>query len=157
MPSDTPIYKPPFQNLRDIPKVHLTEPIIFDTPDPYRPYSNTDLPFSKIAASAHYFSLLFNDIVYDKIIKSTNVYAAIKIRELEQQNPGSSSRLWIPITKPELQVWIGVVLYIAFLGTNQPTSCWNNSTRVSQVANNMSLRRYEAIRRYIHTNCYDSA
>ena len=145
-------YIPPFQNM-NIPKLNLCDPIYWETPEPSRPYSHTDLPFTNIAAPAQYFSLFFNNTILDQIVSSTNSYAAMKIHMREQENPSNSGRFWIPITRPELQIWIGIVFYMAFLGLSQPTSCWNSSTRVSQVANYMSLRRYEAIRRYIHTKC----
>ena len=52
-------YIPPFQNM-NIPKLNLCDPIYWETPEPSRPYSHTDLPFTNTAAPAQYFSLFFN-------------------------------------------------------------------------------------------------
>jgi hypothetical protein len=140
-------YRPPCQHSQDIPHEFLTIPMATDLPyeEELRtvnltPFTNTPPP-----SPLKYWRLFMTDAALDMIVTNTNAYATLKL-----QGIAGNTRAWQPLSKYELQLWIGVVLFMALRNIQAPETCWSESSRIWQVADYMPLRRFEQIRRFVH-------
>ncbi|MFX3649071.1 MAG: hypothetical protein ACE3JU_17195 [Paenibacillus sp.] len=96
---------------------------------------------------------------FAEVADNTNRYATAKFAYTgteafdefdEPVEDASYQRVWVPTSAEEIKVWIGINLYMAFLNREDPRTCWNASTGVSDIYHHMSLKRYEQIRRFFH-------
>lgn len=80
----------------------------------------TNLPdiFTSLLHPVRYFYLFFTSEIFSLLARNTNSYANQKREEWLHEDPEfpeSHHRPWYPVTPAELQIWIGINLYMAFL------------------------------------------
>lgn len=64
--------------------------------------------------------------------------------------PYSFDRPWWPTCGEEIKVWLGINLYLGYLGRTDIAGAWSSRNRIWQVYEHMSLVRFEQLRRYFH-------
>ena len=84
---------------------------------------------------------MFSDDLLDEIVYQTNLYA-------RQQNVNTTFKL----EKHELMVFIGIVLYMGVNTLPSIEDYWGTYTRVAQVVDSMSSKRFRLIRSLLHFN-----
>ena len=84
---------------------------------------------------------MFSDDLLDEIVYQTNLYD-------RQQNVNTTFKL----EKHELMVFIGIVLYMGVNTLPSIEDYWGTYTRVAQVADSMSSKRFRLIRSLLHFN-----
>src|SRR3954464_13609552 len=60
-----------------------------------------------------------------------------------------TTREWVLLTRYDLQLWIGIVLFMALRNVQVRDTCCSPQSRIWQIADYMPLRRFEQIRRFI--------
>ena len=95
----------------------------------------------EIGRPIHYFQLFFSDELLDQIVEQSNLYAC-------QVDP---NRL-LNLARSELKVFLGTVVYMSIFGLPRHRLYWSSATRVSQVADSMSRKRWEQIKKNLHFN-----
>ena len=134
--ADTPAdYHPPYQRPEDVAREFLTIPMSNELP--YRADLRTNLPFTEIASPFQYFRLLLADAALNLIVLNTNAYAARKIATFEAA--GKSLRDWQPLNEYDIQLWIGIILFMGLRNVQQPDVCWSEHSRIWQIADHMPL------------------
>lgn len=153
-------YCPPsirLSNYKEAPgREQFEDPILWETPGTDREDS-TNLPplFSEsdtLLSPILYFSLFFDDEILSFLSKMTNAYAEVKRAE-DTENLGvplPNERPWYPTCAEEIKVWIGINLYLGYLGRSDIEGLWSTTNGVWQIFDHMSLVRFEQIRRYFH-------
>lgn len=95
----------------------------------------------EIGRPIHYFQLFFSDDLLDKITEQSNLYAC----QVDPNKP-------LNLTRTELEVFIGSILYMSIFGLPRHRLYWNKSCRIPQVADSISRKRWEQIKANIHFN-----
>ncbi|XP_068130827.1 piggyBac transposable element-derived protein 4-like [Hyperolius riggenbachi] len=97
-----------------------------------------------------YLQLFFSDAVIDKIVVETNRYAAQEIAA--PRGPFSRSRMWEPITKEDLWLFLGLIILQGVVG--KPLQKWYWSTNKIIVTpffgTVMSEYRFGLIMKFLH-------
>ncbi|KAK7904676.1 hypothetical protein WMY93_017283 [Mugilogobius chulae] len=100
------------------------------------------LPRSEdVFSPVHYFKMFFSDNILSVITEQSNLYAI-------QCNPKRPLNL----STKELEQFIGTVVYMSLFGLPATRMFWSKASRVHQVADTMSLNRWEAIKKALHFN-----
>lgn len=86
-----------------------------------------------------YFKQFFSEDILDIIVGQTNLYAI----QCDANKP-------LSLTRKELEQFLGRVLYMSLFGLPGTRMFWNKACRVSQVADTMTLNRWEAIKKSLH-------
>lgn len=94
-----------------------------------------------IQSPYRYFKRFFSDDLIESIVQETNLFSV-------QQNPAKP----LDLTVDELEQFLGTVMYMSLFRLPATRMYWSRSTRVAQVADVMSLTRWEAIKRCLHFN-----
>src|SRR2546421_1316880 len=148
-PAPTPnSYIPPLQSRANVKNPEFCVPIQIDESRFYNDSHTRNLPFNELRQPLYYFSLYFSKSILSQIVDSTNAYAQRRREDTTIPN----SRLWKTLTRDELLLWLGIMLYISFLSLPSPSMCWDSKTRVRHVADYMPETRFQQILRYIHTS-----
>ncbi|RPA78035.1 hypothetical protein BJ508DRAFT_329684 [Ascobolus immersus RN42] len=147
-------YVPPrIQNHRPIPgHLHHFNPVEWDTPDTFRK-DRTKLPegFETLQDPSLYFTLFFTDEIFEFLAEMTNAYAVSKQAAIDELGDVDiQQRPWWPTCGEEIKVWIGINLYLGFLGRKNVESLWDSTNGVWQVYDYMSKTRFEQLRRFFH-------
>ncbi|XP_034066448.1 piggyBac transposable element-derived protein 2-like [Gymnodraco acuticeps] len=93
----------------------------------------------EILSPLQYFQQFFSEDILESIVQQSNLYAM-------QNNPNKPLNL----TTKELEQFLGTVVYMSLFGLPRTRMFWNKACRVSQVADTMTLNRWEAIKKYLH-------
>ena len=93
------------------------------------------------------FQYFFSMDIWDTLCTNTNLYQAFK--STSTQPPAKD------ITVGELQVWIGLIIYMGVLVLPSIKDYWGGTTRQDQMKS-MSLQRFEYIKRYFHISATSS-
>lgn len=103
-------------------------------------FERNDLPNESITASSplDYFSLFITNEIIEYIVQQTNLYST--------QSKGKS----IDVSVDEMKDFFAIKLLMGIIKLPAYTDYWNNDLRIPNVANIMSLKRYQQIRRYLH-------
>uniref|UniRef100_A0A3Q4MXL3 PiggyBac transposable element-derived protein domain-containing protein n=1 Tax=Neolamprologus brichardi TaxID=32507 RepID=A0A3Q4MXL3_NEOBR len=88
-----------------------------------------------------YFRKFFSEDILEVIVEESNLYAI-------QWDPNKPLNL----TTNELEQFLGTVVYMSLFGLPATSMFWNKATRVSKVADTMTLNRWEAIKKFLHIN-----
>lgn len=88
-----------------------------------------------------YFRKFFSEDILEVIVEESNLYAI-------QWDPNKPLNL----TTSELEQFLGTVVYMSLFGLPATSMFWNKATRVSKVADTMTLSRWEAIKKFLHIN-----
>ncbi|CAM4569051.1 unnamed protein product [Leuciscus chuanchicus] len=94
-----------------------------------------------ILSPYQYFKTFYTDDILCVIVEQSNLYAV-------QVNPNKPLNL----TTSELEQFFGTVLYMSLFGLPATRMFWRPASRVSQVADTMTLNRWEDIKRFLHFN-----
>ena len=86
-----------------------------------------------------FFSYFFHNNVLQQIASQTALYST-------QQKPNKPSR----ITEADIQRFIGVSMSMSLLRLLHARNYWSNEFLVSQIADIMTLNRFEEIKRFVH-------
>ncbi|KAL7372345.1 hypothetical protein ABVT39_014762 [Epinephelus coioides] len=86
-------------------------------------------------------SEFFCEDIFEVIVEESNLYAI-------QCDPNKPLNL----TTNELEQFLGTLVYMSLFGLSATQMFWNKATRVSQVADTMTLNRWEAIKKSLHIN-----
>ncbi|XP_042882623.1 piggyBac transposable element-derived protein 2-like [Penaeus japonicus] len=99
------------------------------------------IPPEKIHSPFHYFQTFFTTELMDDIVCQTNLYA--------QQKDANTA---FTIDREEFMVYLGVMIYMSVCSLPCIEDYWCAETRVPQVADVMSSKRFRAIRSSLHFN-----
>ena len=88
-----------------------------------------------------YFRKFFSEDILEVIIEQSNIYAI----QCDPTRP-------LNLTTKELEQFLGIVMFISLFGLPGTRMFWNKACRVPQVANTMTLNRWEAIKKHVHFN-----
>ena len=94
-----------------------------------------------VKAPYQYFQVFFYDDLLQFIVDQSNLYAV-------QVDPEAPLRL----TKAELEQYLGTVLFMTIFHLPRTRLYWASSTRVAQIADVFSRKRWEDIKKFIHFN-----
>ncbi|KAJ8367176.1 hypothetical protein AAFF_G00324550 [Aldrovandia affinis] len=86
-----------------------------------------------------YFKQFFSEDILEVIVEQSNLYAI----QCDANKP-------LNLTTKELEQFLGTVAYMSLFGLPSTCMFWNNACRVFQVADTMTLNRWEAIRTSLH-------
>ena len=114
-----------------------TKPPVYDTTFLGKEFS---LPLAEDLTPMQYFNLFWSDDITENLVTQTNLYSV--------QKSGKS----IDINKKEMERFIGIQMLMSIVSLPSYELYWSKELRVDCVANVMSLKRYELIRRYLHAN-----
>src|SRR3954462_1702503 len=130
-----PDYRTPYQRPQDVHHAFLTDPMTSDLP--YEEDLRTRLPFIAISPPIQYFRLLLNDAALNLLTSNSNAYAALKIAQIKAA--GKPMRDWQPLSKYDVQMWIGILLFMGVRGIQQAGDCWSDQarSRIWQIADYM--------------------
>ncbi|KAL2098395.1 hypothetical protein ACEWY4_007602 [Coilia grayii] len=92
-----------------------------------------------IKSPLQYFREFFSKEIIEVIVQESNLYAI-------QKDPSKPLNL----TVNELEQFLGTVVYMSLFGLPASWMYWNKATRVPQVADTMTLNRWEVIKHYLH-------
>lgn len=104
--------------------------------EPHRDEFQSPIPENKCPYD--YFTDFFSEDLFDEICQYTNMYA--------MQSTGRS----INLTVEELRNFISIKVIMGIVSMPSYLDYWSSKTRYPLVADVMSLKRYQEIRRYIH-------
>lgn len=101
------------------------------------------------ASPLKYFSLFFQDEVYDKIAAETNAYAVLCARE-----SGQPDKYWMPTDGEEMKAFIGLSLLMGVNPKREYADYWSADPFLGVVGFQrvMTLNRYEKLCQYLHCN-----
>lgn len=101
------------------------------------------------ASPLKYFSLFFQDEVYDKIATETNAYASLCARE-----SGQADKYWIPTDGEEMKAFFGLSILMGVNPMHEYSDYWSGDAflGVSGFQRVMTLYRYETLPQYLHCN-----
>lgn len=111
-----------------------------DVSNPPLPQFNHPAPHA-LRAPIEYFQDLFTTDYLDDMVYQTNLYA-------RQKNVNSPFQ----IDRHEMMVFIGIILYMGVCILPSIEDYWAMQTRVVQVAESMSSKRFKLIRSLLHFN-----
>ncbi|CAB0018483.1 unnamed protein product, partial [Nesidiocoris tenuis] len=97
-------------------------------------------PTTPIQDPMWYFKSFFDEDVMDLIVEQSNRY-------LTQKSGGVAGKSF---TVNDISDFLSVQLYMSVVKMPAYTDYWNKSTRFPPIADAMSLKRFEYIRRYLH-------
>uniref|UniRef100_A0A8C3A2I5 PiggyBac transposable element-derived protein domain-containing protein n=1 Tax=Cyclopterus lumpus TaxID=8103 RepID=A0A8C3A2I5_CYCLU len=97
--------------------------------------------FNDIMSPLEYFQHFFSEDILQDIVGQSNLYAI-------QCDPNKPLNL----STQELEQFLGTVVYMSLFGLPGTRMFWNKACRVSQVADTMTLNRWEAIKKALHFN-----
>lgn len=87
-----------------------------------------------------YFKLFFTDDIQDLIVYHSNLYSV--------QKKGTS----INITKDDIKDFIAINILMGVVDMPAYTDYWSNEFKYTKIADVMTLKKFQTIRRYIHFN-----
>ncbi|KAK6192299.1 hypothetical protein SNE40_003791 [Patella caerulea] len=85
-----------------------------------------------------YIQKLFDGGLIDMVVHETNLYST--------QTTGKS----INTNNAEIKTFIGIFVLMGVMQVPAYRDYWSNGCRISSVADHMTMRRFEQLRRYIH-------
>jgi len=93
--------------------------------------------------------------MYETIAMNTNKYAVAQgaLSKAPQDKPHNHTRIWRPTTADEIRVFFGICIYMGVHQEKRYTIYWEKIQAEGprhSIQQRMSLRRYEALRKYIH-------
>lgn len=91
-------------------------------------------------APIDYFKMFFDDNIFQHIADQTNLYAV--------QQTGNS----IKATKQEIEQYVGILMMMSIIQLPQVRMYWASETRISSIADIMSVNRFERLRKFLHFN-----
>lgn len=97
--------------------------------------------WNDIMSPLEYFRHFFSEDILQDIVWQSNLYAI-------QCDPNKPLKL----STQELEQFLGIVVYMSLFGLPGTRMFWNEACRVSQVADTMTLNRWEAIKKALHFN-----
>ena len=97
-------------------------------------------PPSEDIAPIDYFKMFFDDSLFQHIADQTNLYSV--------QQTGDS----IKTTKQEMEQYVGILMMMSIIQLPQVRMYWAPETRISSIADIMSVNRFEKLRKFLHFN-----
>ncbi|XP_023804735.1 piggyBac transposable element-derived protein 2-like [Oryzias latipes] len=94
-----------------------------------------------IKSPYEYFKMFFSEDILEVVVEQSNLYAI----QCNTNKP-------LNLTTKELEQFMGTAVYMSLFGLPGTRMFWNKATRVSQVADTMSLNRWEFIKKCLHFN-----
>lgn len=122
--------------------------------DPFVPeklrkaYTTLPPTFPTTPSPFDYFALFFTPELFDIIAKHTNEYAAEKRLQADPE-----ARKWELLSPDEFKVFLGIIIYMGIHKEPQTSQYWNsdfNKGPLHPISSNISLTRWEQIKRYLH-------
>lgn len=125
-------------------------------PENTRPASTSNIPNNiNHESPIEWFHLFYTPEILRVITNHTNEYATWQ-RRIDK---GQQQRPWQPLCVEELQVFLGVVIYMGVHHSPQIEDYWNTDLKkgpLHSVAAHMSLVRFEQIKRYLHVSSIEA-
>ncbi|XP_051971544.1 piggyBac transposable element-derived protein 2-like [Xyrauchen texanus] len=94
-----------------------------------------------IMSPLQYFKQFFSEDILEVIVEQSNLYGIQR-----------DANNLLNLTIKELEQFLGIVVYMSLFGLPGTRMFWNKACRVSQVADTMTLNRWEAIKKHLHFN-----
>lgn len=95
---------------------------------------------SSVSAPFEYFKMFLSDNILDMITEQTNLYST--------QETGKAMK----VTTGDIKDFIGINLLMGIIKLPAYTDYWSKEFRCSLIADVMPLKKFQAIRRYVHLN-----
>ena len=95
-------------------------------------------PVDPILTPYQYFKQMFDDSIIADIVDNTNLYSV--------QQTGTS----IALTTAEMEKFLGILVTMSIIKLPRQRMYWSSETRIPAVADVMSSRQFEKIKRYLH-------
>ncbi|KAJ8386987.1 hypothetical protein AAFF_G00161640 [Aldrovandia affinis] len=92
-----------------------------------------------VKSPLQYFKEFFSEDILEVIVQQSNLYAM----QCDTNKP-------LNLNIRELEQFLGPVVYMSVFGLPSTRVYWNKACRVSQVADTMTLNRWEAIKKSLH-------
>ncbi|KAG5890991.1 hypothetical protein JTB14_017597 [Gonioctena quinquepunctata] len=89
----------------------------------------------------HYFEKFFSNQLLDLIVEQSNLYAC----QVAPNKP-------LNLKRSELRIIIGTIIYMSIFGLPRHRLYWSQTCRIPQVADSMSRKRWEEIKKTLHFN-----
>ena len=89
--------------------------------------------------------MFFDDDLIENIVEQTNIYSM-------QQSSTS-----IATNKDEIEKYIGIIMTMSYVKLPTQRMYWTNRFRIPSIANLMTVKHFEKLKRYIHFNNNDDA
>ncbi|XP_041868396.1 piggyBac transposable element-derived protein 2-like [Melanotaenia boesemani] len=106
------------------------------------PEWQANLPKSdSIKSPYEYFKMFFSEDILEIVVEQSNLYAI----QRDTNKP-------LNLTTKELEQFMGTAVYMSLFGLPGTRMFWNKATQVSQVADTMTLNRWEFIKKSLHFN-----
>ncbi|VVT56971.1 uncharacterized protein SAPINGB_P005458 [Magnusiomyces paraingens] len=85
----------------------------------------------------YYFSQIFSEEIFQMLVHHTNVNAHLT----------ASKDSWVPVTKGEIKIWLGIVIYMGVFRLKNDNLFWNTSKEMPRhdVCKYMSRNRFDEI------------
>jgi len=111
-------------------------------------------PLGEIPTPIDVFRLFFTDQILADIKNNTNYYASVK-----DAGRRKGEREWQNVTVPELITFIAICIYLGLYRKGDLESQWGKDSRqpIHHILENMTLRRFQQIRRFLHISLFDDA
>lgn len=94
----------------------------------------------EVGSALHYFKKFLDDEILKFIVEQTNLYSV--------QTTGFS----LNTNSKEIEDFLSILLYTGLVSMPSYTDYWAQHTRFPPIADLMSLKRFQKLRRYIHFN-----
>ena len=92
-----------------------------------------------------YFKMFFDDDLIENIVEQTNIYS--------MQQSGTS----IATNIDEIEKYIGIIMTMSYVKLPTQRMYWTNRFRIPSIANLMTAKHFEKLKRCIHFNNNDDA
>ncbi|KAG5892340.1 hypothetical protein JTB14_011206 [Gonioctena quinquepunctata] len=89
----------------------------------------------------HYLEMFFSNQLLDLIVEQSNLYSF----QVDPNKP-------LNLTRSELRIFIGTTIYMSIFGLPRHRLHWSQTCRIPQVADSMSRKRWEEIKKTLHFN-----
>ncbi|XP_063921127.1 piggyBac transposable element-derived protein 3-like [Zophobas morio] len=131
-------------NVRGKPTYKWTKLNNNDEELPLPPFVAEETEESEIGRPIHYYQQFFSNELLYLIVEQSNLYAI--------QNDVNKP---LNLTRSELEIFIGTVIYMSIFHLPRHRLYWKSACRVAQVADCMSRKRWEDIKKNLHFNNND--
>ena len=109
------------------------------------PFPDPPPPPEEDISTYGYFKMFFDDDLIENIVAQTNIYS--------MQQSGTS----IATNKHEIEKYIGIIMTMLYVKLPTQRMYWTNRFRIPSIANLMTVKHFEKLKRYIHFNNNDDA
>ena len=115
----------------------------------YKKIGGATVMHPECATAGHYFSLVWTDDIWERLVEQTNIYAQ---QERIKHPPPPHAAKWSPVDNPQMKAFIGLCFAMGILRLPSKNDYWRQSKWLFQIPFNkvMSRDNFNQIWRYLH-------